>query len=285
MSQDNKVAAETKLSLSEEKNLGFLESIAKTNIDKITREILEGLSEDSDDSDNCDVESGGEDSKDRPWRPSHTVFGKSSIKQSHLDNMRGRYFRDMSTVRADDGEKTVPTPEENEVVIFRSFFKAGLWFPLSKFVVEVLKIYQVYLHQITPEAIIRMGIFVWAVRSQGLEPNAKSFYSMHELLYETKPWGKEQYHNNFGCYSFVARSGSSSPVPTFRKRWPGDWMKEWLYVKNDLKAREDIKEIIMRPIWQRFGLRKLKVEIDEAAEGCQRAFSTVCSFIGTRDLV
>jgi hypothetical protein len=128
----------------------------------------------------------------------------------------------VSIVRADNGDRTSPAPEENEVVIFRSFFKAGLRFPLSIFVVEVLKIYQVYLHQITPEAIIRIGIFVWAVRSQGLEPNAKSLCSMHELLYETKPWGKEQYHNNFGCYSFVARSGSSCPVPTFRKRWPGD---------------------------------------------------------------
>jgi hypothetical protein len=196
MSQDKKVVAETKLSLSEENNLGFIESIAKTNIEKITREILEGLSEDTGDSDNYDVESGGEDSEDRPWRPRHTIFGKSSIKQSHLDNMRGRYSRDMSVVRADDGYKTVPTPKENEVVIFRSFFKAGLRFPLSNFVVKVLKIYQVYLYQITPEAIIRMGIFVWAVRSQGLEPNAKSFCSMHELLYETKPWGKEQYHNN-----------------------------------------------------------------------------------------
>jgi hypothetical protein len=199
--------------------------------------------------------------------------------------MRGRYFRDMSLVRADNGDKTAPTPKENEVMIFRSFSKARLWFPLSGFVVEVLKIFQIFLHQITPEAIIRMGIFVLAVRSQGLEPNAKSFCSMHELLYETKPWGKEQYHNNFGCYSFVARSGSSSPVSTFRKTWPGEWTKEWFYVKNDLKAREDIKEIIMRPIWQRFGLRKPKVEIDEAAEGCRRAFSTVCSFIGTRDLI
>jgi hypothetical protein len=62
-------------------------------------------------------------------------------------------------------------------------------------------------------------------------------------------------------------------------------MKEWFYVKNDLKVREDIKEVIMRPIWSRFDLRKLKVETDEAAEACQRAFSTVCSFIGTRDLV
>jgi hypothetical protein len=56
-------------------------------------------------------------------------------------------------------------------------------------------------------------------------------------------------------------------------------------VKNDLKAREDIKEIIMRPIWSRFGLRKPKVEIDGVAEACQKAFSTVCSFIGTRDLI
>jgi hypothetical protein len=41
----------------------------------------------------------------------------------------------------------------------------------------------------------------------------------------------------------------------------------------------------MRPIWQRFGLRKPKVEIDEAAEECRKAFGLVCSFIGTKDLV
>jgi hypothetical protein len=26
-------------------------------------------------------------------------------------------------------------------------------------------------------------------------------------------------------------------VPTFRKRWPGNWKEEWFYVKNDLIAR------------------------------------------------
>jgi hypothetical protein len=193
MSQDKKTVAETKLTeeekLLEEKSPGFVESIAKTNTEKITKEILEGLSEDSDDSDNYDVESGGEDSEDRPWRPSHAVFGKSTIKQSHLDNMRGRYFRDMSIMRA-DVDRAVPAPEENEVVIFQSFFKAGLRFPLSRFVVEVLKTYLIFLHQITPEAVISMGIFVWAVRSQGLELSARCFCSMHELSYETKAWGK-----------------------------------------------------------------------------------------------
>jgi hypothetical protein len=152
-------------------------------------------------------------------------------------------------------------------------------------VVEVLKIYQIFLHQITPEAIIRMGIFVWAVRSQGVEPSTKCFCSMHELAYEMKAMGKEQYHNNFSCYGFTARPNASYLVPTFRKRWPGAWMEEWFYVKNDLKAREDIKEAIMRPIWSRFGLRRPKVEIDEAAEACQKAFGAVCFFIGTRYLI
>jgi hypothetical protein len=159
------------------------------------------LSEDTDDSDSYDVESGDEDFEDRPWRPSHAVFGKSTIKQSHLDNMRGRYFRDMSIVRV-GGDNIIPAPEENEFVIYRSFFKAGLQFPLSKFVVEVLMIYQIF----------------WAVRSQGLEPSAKCFCSMHKLLYETKATGKEQYHNNFGCYGFIACPNASHPVPTFQKR-------------------------------------------------------------------
>jgi hypothetical protein len=294
MSQEKKVVAETKLTeeakLFEEKKVvdpyvaGFVESMAKTNTEKITKEILEGLSEDTSDNDSYDVESGDEDSEDRPWRPSHSIFGKSTVKQSHLENMRERYFRDMSIVRA-GRDNNVPAPEENEVVIYRSFFKAGLRFPLNKFVVEVLKIYQIFLHQITPEAIIRMGIFVWVVRSQGLEPSAKCFCSMHELLYETKAMGKEQYHNNFGCYGFIARPSARHPVPTFRKRWPRAWMEEWFYVKNDLKAREDIKEVIMHPIWSCFGLRRPKIEIDETVEACQRAFSTVRSIIGIRDLI
>ena len=146
--------------------------------------------------------------------------------------------------------------------------KAGLRFPLSKFLVEVLKTLKIFLHQITLEAIIRMGVFIWAVRSQGLEPSAKCFYNIHELLYETKATGKKQYHNNFGCYGFVPHADVSYPVPTFRKRWPEAWMEEWFYVKNDLKAREDIKEIIMRPIWSRFGLRRPKVEIDDTVEAC-----------------
>jgi hypothetical protein len=84
MTEEKKTTGETMLY--EEKTVvdpfiaGFIESMAKTNIEKITKEIMEGLSEDSRDSDSYDVESGDEDSQDRPWRPSHTIFGKSTIK-------------------------------------------------------------------------------------------------------------------------------------------------------------------------------------------------------------
>ena len=63
MSEDKKTVAEMKLSLDEEKNLGFLIAMSKTNTEKITKEILEGLSEDTGDSDSYDVDSGGETPK------------------------------------------------------------------------------------------------------------------------------------------------------------------------------------------------------------------------------
>jgi hypothetical protein len=59
---------------------GFYEAMEKTNIEKITNEMLAGLSEDSDDSECFYLESGNEGAEDRPWRPSHTIFGKSTIK-------------------------------------------------------------------------------------------------------------------------------------------------------------------------------------------------------------
>jgi hypothetical protein len=60
----------------------FYKAMEKTNIEKITNEMLAGLSEDSGDSESFDLESGNEGAEDRPWRPSHTIFGKSSIKQN-----------------------------------------------------------------------------------------------------------------------------------------------------------------------------------------------------------
>jgi hypothetical protein len=104
--------------------------------------------------------------------------------------MKGKYFHDVSIVRA-GGDCTVPLPEADEVVVFKSFMKVGLRFPLPKMLVEVLKTFEIYLHQLTPEALIKVGVFIWAMRSQGLEPDARCFCNIHELSYQTKATRKE----------------------------------------------------------------------------------------------
>jgi hypothetical protein len=62
-------------------------------------------------------------------------------------------------------------------------------------------------------------------------------------------------------------------------------MEEWFHVKNNLAEREDIKGIIQHPIWSRFGIRRSATALGNDIEACQKAFSNVCTFIGTRDLV
>jgi hypothetical protein len=42
--------------------------------------------------------------------------------------MKGRYFHDISIVRA-GGDSTSPAPEVDKVVVHRSFMNAGLRFP------------------------------------------------------------------------------------------------------------------------------------------------------------
>jgi hypothetical protein len=62
-------------------------------------------------------------------------------------------------------------------------------------------------------------------------------------------------------------------------------MKQWFYVKNDLSEREDVKGVIQRPIRPRFGIRRPSIAGGNEAQACLMAFSIVCTYIGTRDLV
>jgi hypothetical protein len=110
---------------------GFYKAMDRSNTETITYEILVGLSDDSEDSEDFDVKSGNEDAEYRSWRLSHVNFGKSTVKKGHIEAMKGRYFHDVSIVRA-GGENTVPLPEKDELVVFRSFMKAGLCFPCTR---------------------------------------------------------------------------------------------------------------------------------------------------------
>jgi hypothetical protein len=138
---------------------GFYEAMEKSNATKIVDEILAGLSDDSEDSEDFDFDSDANDAEDRPWRLSHVNFGKSTVKKGHIDAMKGKYFHDVSIVRP-GSENNVPLPEKDEVVVYQSFLKARLRFPLHKILVEILKRFEIYLYQLTPKSLVKVGIFI-----------------------------------------------------------------------------------------------------------------------------
>jgi hypothetical protein len=79
---------------------GVYEAMERTNVEKITDEMLARLSGGSSDSESFDIESDNDDAEDRPWTPSHVVFEKSTVKKGQIGAMKGKYFHDISIVRA-----------------------------------------------------------------------------------------------------------------------------------------------------------------------------------------
>jgi hypothetical protein len=55
---------------------------------------------------------------------------------------------------------------------------------LHKKVVAVLKRFNIYLHQLTPNAIVRLAIFIWDVQSQGIEFDVEAFYEAFSHIHE-----------------------------------------------------------------------------------------------------
>jgi hypothetical protein len=131
----------------------------------------------------ADIEEGdtGEEEIDyntaMPSKPSHLDFGKSTMSEADMPMMtKLGYFEEAEKklIRF-GGEETISKPENDEVVVFKSFFKAGLRFPLHEMIADVLENFEIYLHQLTPNAIIGLSMFIWALRSQGVEPLPEAF--------------------------------------------------------------------------------------------------------------
>jgi hypothetical protein len=83
-----------------------------------------------------------------PTKPSHIEFGKSTLTADDMVMMKklGYFGEAESKLVRFAGEEVVPQPSEDGVVVFKSFFRAGLRFPLHDMIGEVLKNFKIYLH-------------------------------------------------------------------------------------------------------------------------------------------
>jgi hypothetical protein len=180
----------------------------------------------------------------------------------------------------------VPKPKDDEVVAFKSFFRAGFRFRLHEMIGEVLIFFEIYFHQLTPNAIVRLSVYIWALRSQGMSPNAEAFCRVHELHYQTKARG-DGLHKNFGCYNFAYRKDTKAPVLGYRTKWPTGWTSEWFYIKAHEKRSEKLMIMVMSPLKLSFEMTRplCHMQLGSPCQVAEVEFRVVAAEISTRDLV
>jgi hypothetical protein len=83
-----------------------------------------------------------------PTKPSHLDFENSTVTEDDMPMMmKLGYFEEAeSKLIRFAGEEIIPEPEKDEVVVFKSFFRAGLQFALNEMIGVVLKNFEIYLH-------------------------------------------------------------------------------------------------------------------------------------------
>jgi hypothetical protein len=120
------------------------------------------------------------------------TFGQSLLDEKDIALLRKN--RMVGSAKA-SGKETVPKPQENQVVIFRDLLYAGLRFPLHPTVMDILRYFDIYLHQLTPNAILRLSVYMWICRTTKIKPSAKGFASAHQVHHqrrtifeEMEPW-------------------------------------------------------------------------------------------------
>jgi hypothetical protein len=129
------------------------------------------------------------------------------------------------------GTEEVPEPE-GELVVFEAFFAAGLRLPAHRFVGEVLRRFNIQIHQLTPNAVVALSKYVWATTSYGGQPSVEVFAKYYCLHWQKRMVGNKV--SQFGSCTFTPKTGKTSMevvelVPCACNKW-GNWHEFWFYI-------------------------------------------------------
>jgi hypothetical protein len=112
-------------------------------------------------------------------------------------------------------------------------------------VAEVLRRFEVQVHHLTPNAVVALAKYVWAVTSYGGQPSVEVFAKNYCLHWQKRKIGNKIAH--FGSCTFTPRTGKTSAevmeiVPCARNKW-GNWWDFWFYV-----APSDVEDLPSLPL-------------------------------------
>ena len=101
-------------------------------------------------------------SREKP--PPTLIFGQSWATRELVESYEQKGYFSPGICRAPD-EETTPDPRDAECVVFRDFFAAGLRFPLDPVFPKILARFGLWMHHLTPNAIVQLSKFFWAVKT------------------------------------------------------------------------------------------------------------------------
>jgi hypothetical protein len=140
-------------------------------------------------------------------QPGHTVqFGTSRISSVHVQEMQQLGYFDDGVGRV-PGAEEIPEPE-GKLVVFEAFFIADLRLPVHRFVAEILRRFDVQVHQLTPNVVVALAKYVWAVASYCGQPSVEVFAKNYCLHLQKKKIGDKI--AQFGSCTFTPRTSKTS---------------------------------------------------------------------------
>lgn len=148
----------------------------------------------------------------RSWALVNTFFmGATQVSKDDIVELQYLGFQPRKSWRYVPGE-TIPHPKPNEAIVFLDSLKLGLCFPCHPFVLEVLRRYHVQLHELTPNAFVHLGRFVWLSTSFGGAPDIKVFAPEFLLSSQARrvKVGDRKTLCNYGRFAFKPRHGVGS---------------------------------------------------------------------------
>ena len=170
-----------------------------------------------------------------------TVLGLSKMTLSLLDDLARRGFVSADDVRAPPMSETVAHPCTDEVIVFRDLFTAGLRMPLDPVVVDIFRLFKVYLHQMTPTSIMWLNLYMWLAKICRLSPSAEGFARAFRVHYQPKKISVQSTGGaeisaipQYGYYTFAFHKNLLCPVTASKNKWANDWSSYWFYHKVTL---------------------------------------------------
>jgi hypothetical protein len=118
--------------------------------------------------------------RSKPLPPSF-VFGESKVTANLIKEYEVAGFFPVGTGRAPLDEE-IPTPEDDEIVVFRDFFTCGLRFPCDRLLPTILDKFLVKIHQLSSSSFLELSKFFLVMKTFGCNFSTDVFARLFELV-------------------------------------------------------------------------------------------------------